>query len=473
MRVLILEPPTGAPIHQTDRRFLSIAVDWALILGERWWDGTRRTRAGFGNVRAPRIDLSDERIIKAAAALSPAYLRVGGSESDRMSFEPDDGELESSGGGAKQACPTLLTGARWNEVADFAEASNLDLFVCVGAGACARDHAGRWTPESFQRFLYHVVKRGQKVPIWELGNEVNGFPFIHGPSARVSPKQYAKDFELFRAHLREQMPDSRAAGPAAAVWPVIGEPVPMARRVAKRLGPHLDMLTWHYYPYQSRRGVIGTRRVRPRTALRPRARRSARRLAGRMRRFSRENGVPAVWLSETGQALFGGQAGVSDRLIGSLWWLDHLGNMANSGVDGVVRQALVGGEYGLLSQVGAHPRPDFWATLIWKISMGSSVYESLEAGKSLQAYRHSSPDQEGGWSAVITNRSRRKRALIRLPEACRGWLLDGPPDGFRVRLNGTFLGPEDVPSRESLPQMAEFSGEVVLPPVSALVVRFV
>lgn len=457
MRSIDLCKPEHHPLFRTDPRFLSIALDWALILGERWWDGTRRTRRGFGSVRAPELNLRDERLVSAAAALSPAYLRLGGSETDRISF----GEQDSS-------CPSRLRPERWDEAAALAKTAGLDLFVSIGAGACARNREGQWRPESFRRLLDHVRDKGQNVAVWELGNEVNGFPFIHGISARVSARQYAEDFRLFRKVAREH--GGLVAGPAAAVWPVIGEPLQIVRAAARRLGGDLDMLTWHYYPYQGSRGVVGVRRVGFRNALRSRARRSAIRLAGRMRRFGRSTGT--VWLSETGSALFGGEAGVSDRFVGSLWWLDHLGSMAAAGMSGLVRQALVGGEYGLLDHAALRPRPDFWCSLLWKRVMGTAVYPPLKVGSFLTVYRHSRSDGKRGWSALAVNGSRRRGAILELPGAGEGWSLSGPLDSPGVQVNGKYLGPDSSPDLAALPRGMEISGRVQVGAAEALFLRF-
>ncbi|MFP4426906.1 MAG: hypothetical protein ACLFPP_10660 [Spirochaetaceae bacterium] len=482
MRPLFLVAPGKRVISYTDPRFLSVALDWALVVGERWWEGTRRTRRGFGSIRAPQLDLSDPRLISAAASLEPAYLRLGGSESDRMAFGGSPARGGVAPPPAPTRCPTILTPERWDQTVEFASAARLELFVCVGAGECARDHRGAWRPDSFRRFLNHVSRRGDKVAVWELGNEVNGFPFVHGPSARVSPRQYAEDYTLFRETIEELLPRrpahagpgerALAAGPASAVWPVIGEPLPMTRAVTRRLGSQLDMLTWHYYPYQSRRGIFGVRRVGFHNALWSRAHRSAVRLAGRMRRFASENGSGPVWLSETGHALFGGQPGVSDRFVGSLWWLDHLGSMAAAGMSGLVRQALVGGDYGLLDQEGLRPRPDFWCCLLWKRLMGERVYEPLRVGRLFTVYRHGRADSDGGWSALAVNMSRRRRATLELPRSAEAWWVDGPLRATGLIVNEKRLGPGDEPSLATIPDSVTVSGAVTVPPSSALFLEF-
>lgn len=457
---------TGAPgsvLFTTDHRFLSVALDWAVVLGERWWDSARRVRGGFGTVRAEPMRLEEPRLISAAAALAPAYLRLGGSESDRIVF---GSEHETS-----ESCPTRLTPERWDEAAAFARAAGLELFVCVGAGVCHRDGRGQWRESNFSRFLAHVTESGHHVPVWELGNEVNGFPFMHGLSSLVTASQYAADFRRFREILRREVPSARGAGPATAVWPLLGEPLPMARGVARRLGTTLDLLTWHYYPYQSRRGRLATRRVRRRTVLWGGARRSAVRMAGRMRRIARRHGSGEVWLGETGHALFGGQRGFSDRFAGSLWWLDHLGSMASNGATGVVRQALVGGEYGLLEAGTLRPRPDFWCSLLWKRVMGERVYRPVRRGLTFRVYRQSPAAGGEGVAMLLINTSRRKSREVTLPAGSVGWKVEGELEEPWLTVNGVRLGPETEASASSLPEAENLGPVVRLGPASALFVH--
>ncbi|MFW6214614.1 MAG: hypothetical protein ACOC45_01580 [Alkalispirochaetaceae bacterium] len=461
MREADLTGSPGTLLYKTDPRFLSVALDWAVVLGERWWDNARRVSRGFGTVRAEALRLDEERLITAASSLAPAYLRLGGSESDRIVFGQEEDRTE--------ACPTRLTPERWDEAAAFAAAAGLDLFVCVGAGVCHRDGRGVWSEASFRRFLNHVTASKHHVPVWELGNEVNGFPFMHGLSSWVSASRYTNDFRRFREILRREIPDARGAGPATAVWPVLGEPLPMARGVARRLGPTLDLLTWHYYPYQSSRGRVATRRVRRRTVLWGGARRSAVRMAGRMRRIATRNGSAEVWLGETGHALFGGQRGFSDRYAGSLWWLDHLGSMASNGATGLVRQALVGGEYGLLEAGTFRPRPDFWCSLLWKRVMGPLVYKPLHLGLTFRVYRHAW--EERGVGMLLINTSRKKSAKAKLPAGSRGWRLEGELGEPWIAVNGRILGPDDEPAATSLPEALELPGTLLLPPASALFVQ--
>ncbi|MDA3948460.1 MAG: hypothetical protein PF508_04455 [Spirochaeta sp.] len=458
-----LTRPPDHVLFVTEDHFLSIAIDWALILGERWWEGSGRSARGFGSVSADPIDLAHPTLRRATASLGPTTLRLGGSESDRMAF--GDGAVPGGGSGPRP-CPSVLSPERWREIAAFAGATGVSLFVTIGAGKCNRDRGGRWNSESFERFAAEVAQAGDPVTVWELGNEVNGFPFIFGPRTRVTAAQYAADYHRFRAISREYTPHARCAGPAAAVWPVLGEPGPLMSAVSRRLGSNLDILSWHYYPFQSRRGRIATRRWKSSIRRQTIARGSARYRAARVRRYARRSGVPAVWLSETGHALFGGEPGRSDRYMDGLWWLDHLGAMAQEGTAGVVRQALVGGDYGLLSTDGFAPRPDYWLSVLWKRTMGPAVYRLTYFDPLLRVYCHSRADGRPGRAWVIINTDTAAEAAIRVPTGADGWIITGDAADTTARINGRVLGSDDQPAGDTIPAAARLPEQIVLPPLA-------
>jgi heparanase 1 len=191
----------------------------------------------------------------------------------------------------------------------------------------------------------------------------------------------------------------KLAGPANVFFPLLGEPLfdwfGFLPRALEAGGPALDIVTWHYYPQQSRRCPVATRRAEPGRLLSPTELDEGERWAAELREL-RDRFAPQarLWLGETGHAQCGGEPGLSDRYASGLWWLDQLGQAARGGQDVVVRQTLVGSDYGLLDAATLAPRPDYFNSLLWRKFMGPTV---LDVGVSpgnpyLRGYAHCSPD---------------------------------------------------------------------------------
>jgi heparanase 1 len=441
--------------------------------------------------------------------LAPAYLRLGGSEADRIRYAfGDPGERDSKNRERSPEYRAELSVERWDELCEFADATGLELMVTLNAGAGPRGRDGSWDPENARALVSHAAERGQPVSAWELGNEVNGFVFIHGLASRVSARQYAADFALFHAMVRELDPGARTAGPAGAYWPLLGEVMPFMGRFVRHARRAPDVITWHYYPQQSSRGVLATRRADPFAILKPHrldtAARWARRVAHHARRLQRraarrgsecgdgDGEMPEIWLGETGHALYGGEKGVSDRFIAGLWWMDQLGLMARSGVHAVMRQSLVGGDYGLLHPQSLEPRPDYWGSLLWKALMGDDVY-AVEVGhgrwrrgrrrrgrcgrgRNLRVYAHRARHRPEVVSVLIINLDRRKAAPVLLdtgsfgftPHHLEVFMVEAPtPLSATLYINGIEpeLGPAPgAPPAE--PVIRDPMEEVTVPPLS-------
>jgi heparanase 1 len=213
-------------------------------------------------------------------------------------------------------------------------------------------------------------------------------------------------------------------GPASAVWPGIGEPNPIIRTLcASSAAEYLDAVSWHWYPQQSSHGRVATRRAREGNMLDARRLDEAARCAGRVdtslalaarRRLSGK--PPENWVTETANALYGGEPGLSDTFVSTLWWLDELGLLARQGVAKVFRQALVGARYGLLDQHSMDPRPDYFASFLWKKLMGRQVLAftpGASAGRKLRLYAHADKAVPAAPRTVLAiNTSRRTTVTL-------------------------------------------------------------
>lgn len=156
------------------------------------------------------------------------------------------------------------------------------------------------------------------------------------------------------------------------------------------------MINWHYYPFQSHRSPVRTRAARLRALLNPRSFADFARYSHRLNVW-RDQFQPSaeVWTGETGSAQCGGQPELSDRFISCFWWADQLGQGALFGQQVMVRQSLIGGDYGLIDRLTLKPRPDYWLSWLWVRLMGRRVFRCQHKNKHLRVYGHEHPSGDG------------------------------------------------------------------------------
>jgi heparanase 1 len=219
------------------------------------------------------------------------------------------------------------------------------------------------------------------------------------------------------------------------------------------------VITWHYYPQESRRCAVALQPATLTTLLDPVA-------LDEIDQWSQQvedataSGAPAatLWLGETGNAQCGGEPGVSDVWASSLWWADQLGKLARRGTQVVVRQSLTGANYGLLAEPTLEPRPDYFTSVLWKRLAGSRVLDvAAPSLKSLRAYAHcASPAAgapAGAVTAILVNLAATQvRVSLDLPGEKQVWTLDAAAlDSNVTRLNGAPLAVADDGTLPAMP----------------------
>jgi len=491
--------------------FLSFTIDTSLLLGGHWWGDSKKMIRGVACDRVKKLDLADKKLIAYARALSPAMLRIGGTEADRVSYKPGEKAVaeiyrqrpgaeagtKDETGYAPDTHEYILKKRLWKQIHNFLEGAKMSLLFTVSAGPGDRDSSGIWQEKNARKLIAYSVKKKYRVAAWEFGNEVNGFPFIYGWKRRVTPAQYARDFARFGHLVKSLDPGSRILGPASAVWPKIGEPYPIIGKLCKSAAAvFLDAVSWHYYPQQSSRGKIVTKKTGLNTMLSARALNGVATRNGRIRiavenaNRIRSNLSPAEnWLTETGHALYGGEPGISDTFVSTLWWLDELGLLAREGVTKVFRQSLTGSAYGLLDQDTIGPRPDYYASFLWKRLMGKCVYDPMFAIRpdpKLRVYLHANPAGKK-ITLLCANTDKRLPARVTMKDksgaiiaATEKYLLQGMGkiDSKEIALNGIRIEDDLVFKWEGKKtrdkyKIEEFSdgdnsGRYSLPPLSVL-----
>lgn len=388
-------------LAEVDARFLSFAIDTAQVVGGLWWSSSGEVEGGGGTEEQEPYDFSRPRLRELAGQLAPAYLRIGGSEADKVYYALDDPSEAPPEG-----YTTVMTEAQLQGVADFAQAVGLDILFTLNAGPGPRalrpDAEPVWTSSNARALIERSVARDWPIDVWELGNEINGFQAIHGLEFRISAETYAKDLALARALIDEADPQSKLAGPSSAYWPELGEFNPVHADTVRLAGDELDVVTWHYYPQQSRRCPIATRRATPELLLEAGTLDEALVWAEAVEMPVQAHAPSAqIWLGETGNAQCGGEPGVSNAFAGTFWWVDQLGLLAQRGHQIVIRQTLSGSDYGLINEATLEPRPDYEASVLWRRLMGTRSLKTSGSDRKLRVYAHCLKDKEGVAMVVL------------------------------------------------------------------------
>lgn len=475
---VVVRRKAGQPVHSIGPDYISFAVDSSQVVGGKWWNPEASTvEQGSGSVHSPVFAWDHPVLNKLSAALSPAYLRIGGSEADKIFYdmESDAAIVE----GAPEGYHSTMTRKQWDDVNSFARRHNFKLVMCLNVGPSSRDENYAWQLENAASLIDYSKSKGYRVAIWEMGNELNLFWYVYGGKFMVQPEQYHNDLLIARKYLEVAYPESRFAGQGSAFWPVLGEPLQFfygyQAPFLKRSGGLVDVVSWHFYPQQSRRGPIASRRAYPGRMLEPENLNEVAHWGAYVRGLRDQHAPGAsLWVGETGNAQFGGEPGVSDAYIGGLWWLDQLGVLARLGHDVIVRQTLSGMNYGMIDYDSMQPRPDYWNSLLWKKLMTGEVFDvQIEGDQKLRAYWHAAGDGAGE-TVLLINLDHQRAVNVKLPQLSTKRLLvylasTGDVLGQELRVNGQTLKTKADGSPPDLLAMAEplaGGGEVQIAPLA-------
>ena len=113
-------------------------------------------------------------------------------------------------------------------------------------------------------------------------------------------------------------------------------------------------------------------------------------------------GTP-LWVTETADAAAGGNPWASS-FLDTFRYVEQSGRLARRGVQVVIHNTLASSDYGLLDGQTLTPRPNYWAALLWRTLVGTTV---LDPGRvstpSLHLYAHSLRGDPDGCALVIVN----------------------------------------------------------------------
>ena len=466
-----LAPQAMTRLAEIDARFQSYNIEMVEVTGGYFWrpyrDSAKQSsssaamQAGMDPAmvayRKP-IDLSDPRLRKLAAALGPAYLRVSGTWANATYFD-DRGDHATS---PPKGFGGVLTRQQWTRVVDFARAVDAKLVTSFEAVAETRDVSGVWTPTQAGKLIAFTHAIGGSIAAAEFINE----PDLarNGAPDRYDAAGFARDIAAVRSFLRQASPQTILLGPGT----ISGEGTNGALSPDKLLAASssmFDAISYHHYGAPSQRC---TRQApREETALSDDWMSDAER-AEAFYAGLRDKYAPgkALWITETADASCGGNPRDAS-FLDSFRYLDQLGRMAQRGVQVVMHNTLAASDYGLLDERDFTPRPNYWAALLWRKLMGTTVLDpGVSASPQLHLYAHCLRGQQGGVALLAINKDRTHAQSLGLStSASRYTLTAADLTTTNTKLNGRDLRLDahgELPSLRGEP----VAGPLDLPPAS-------
>jgi heparanase len=488
-----LDPAGMRRIGMVDERYQSYNVEMLEVTGGRFWrpyrpeldqllakgregrpPSSNDTPSGMNpalyQYRAP-IDLSNSRLRTLARALGPAYVRVSGTwanttyfpESDRAPAEPPTGY---SG---------VLTQQQWRGVIDFAHAVNAAIVTSFATSPGTRDPSGMWRPEQAQRLLAFTQSAGGTIAAAEFMNEPT-LAAMGGALPHYDAEAYGRDFKAFRMFIKGAAPQMRILGPGSVgetvgSWGLAygGLPTLNTADLLAAMGSGIDAFSYHHYGASSKRcasaGMPGTT-VEAALSEEWLARTDQTLTFYRKLRDEREP-RKRFWVTETADAACGGNPWAS-TFLDSFRYLDQLGRLARQEVTVVAHNTLAASDYGLLDQRDFAPRLNYWAALLWRRLMGSTVLESgVPISLGFHVYAHCMRGVPGGVVILAINNDPAGARTIGITTGGARYTLSADRlQNQSVRLNGT---PLQLDARQELPSLngvAFPAGELVLAPAT-------
>ena len=236
-------------------------------------------------------------------------------------------------------------------------------------------------------------------------------------------------------------------------------------------GPGLDAFSYHYYGAVSQRcarmGPAGMG-MTPEKAL------SEQWLTLTLRDEAfyaalRDKYAPGkpIWLTETAETACGGDPWAAD-FIDSFRYLAQLGELAQKNVQVVMHNTLNASDYGLLDETTLDPRPNYWAAVLWRRLMGTTVLDpGATKQPNLYVYAQCLRGKRGGVAVLAINADREQAREITLPKDSKRYTLTAPDlVGTAALLNGAELKAADDGTLPAMDGAAQGAGTVELKPLS-------
>ena len=453
--------PSAMPrIGTIDQRYQAYNIEMVEVTGGKFWKPysslsssvQRKSGAEGGDTPVgmdsnlfeyrPPINLSSRRLRVLAAALSPTYLRVSGTWANSTYLESSDEHLTQPPEGFSH----LLTQEQWNGVVEFSRAVSAPIVISFATSSGTRDPGGIWTSHLGLRVLDYTRLLGGTIAAAEFMNEPT-LAVLGGAPKGYDAEAYGKDFRVFHAFARDKAPEMLILGPGS-----VGETIAtdahgsigfiMTRDMLRAGLYDVDAFSYHHYGATSQRCTgTGVSPTKAQSALSEDwlARTDETLTFYRGLRDEFAAGKP-LWVTETAESACGGNPWAS-TFLDTFRYLDQLGRLAKGGVQVVMHNTLAASDYALLDDHTYAPRPNYWAALLWRRLMGTTVLDSgIPIGPGLHVYAHCMRDTPGGVTLLVINTSQNESKSLVVPvEGQRYTLSSANLADQAVRLNGIDL----------------------------------
>ncbi|XP_068709263.1 heparanase-like isoform X2 [Montipora foliosa] len=432
-------------VFTVSEKFLSVAID-ANIMREHWHG----------------VDFNSEKLFTLAAALSPSFLRIGGTSADFLIYDGSTGQER-----AKNFTDFNITHEDLDKIHLLSSKAGWD--VMFGLNVLLRGKDGSWDSSNAKKIMQYVADHDYRFG-WELGNEPTHFKEFN---KTLSSEDLANDFQLLRGILRRNPQfGSFLVGPdIGRIFKNHSKREIFLKSFIQHAKDAIDAVTWHQY-YVDGRSCSEGDFYNPR--ILDYLLHELNTVNYIMKKY--DPGAPR-WLGETSSAYGGGAPGLSDRYVAGFMWLDKLGLAARLRHEVVIRQSFLHGHYSLLDD-DLNPNPDYWLSLLYKRLVGENVlevYGGTEEARKVRVYAHCSSRKypSGSITLLALNVNVHDPVELKLTGGLQGkdieeYLLmatNGDLTSKSVTLNGRVLElvndhtlPDLVPARTSKP--------IILPPLS-------
>jgi hypothetical protein len=474
-----IDPARFTRVGSIDDRFQSYNVEMAEVIGGQFWkpygqdsDGPSDTpaQAGHGGdipvgmdpakyQYRPPIDLGNARLRTLAAALGPAYVRVSGTWANSVYFHDSDTPPPDT---APEGFSGVLTRQQWQGVVDFAGAVDARIVTSVATGAGVRDANGVWQPDQAAALFEYTRSLGGSIAASEFMNEPT-FAAMGGAPAGYDAAAFGRDVAAFRSFLKETSPETIFLGPGGvgeggAISFVMGSDALPTAQLLEATGPAFDAFSYHFYGAASEccADFGDQAQTSAAAALSPEWLGSAV-VVHEFYAGLRDQYLPGaqMWNTETADAACGGNPWAS-TFLDTFRYVVQRGSLAQHGLQVIIHNTLCSSDYGLLDENTYAPRPNYWATLLWRKLMGTTVLDpSPSPAANLYLFAHDLRGREGGVALVVVNSDRTASQTLELAVPAERYTLSAADvHGRVVQLNGSDLrmGADDA--------LPELTGEV-------------